>query len=375
MIPQYVPILRAKAAEVAALEHLKTHQHEQILPLFDVPRFTEKTNKLVKYKTKSNPIECYLDDIATQVASVRRNNSVLIDMHNWKSTATIETGEHALRYIIKNLNSKKVLTIPVIGYDRWEDNFEYQNALKSITNTNGKYCLRLESYAFSDMVEEHFQETLDNIINTLNLNTGNCSVILDFGDLTNSSIPDIEVKIAEALNALSPYRFHYISVAGCSVTTIINDMVPKVDSDKVIIRKEMVAWRASKKYSNASNLVFGDYGVVNPTAQIDIIAPHANGKIKYTISNNYFVVRGHSRSKGNKGAQMYDLAKVIINSPYFMNEDFSWGDSQILDCSKELLKGNLAQWISFDTNHHISAVLSEVFEFERTLVKTNTSIA
>ncbi|MCZ6094613.1 hypothetical protein O5171_07285 [Escherichia coli] len=52
---------------------------------------------------------------------------------------------------------------------------------------------------------------------------------------------------------------------------------------------------------------------------------HANGKIRYTIENKYFVARGHSKQKGNKGAQMYDLARIIVKSPYYLGAGFSWG--------------------------------------------------
>ena len=194
-------------------------------------------------------------------------------------------------------------------------------------------------------------------------------MILDFGDLTNESISTIQEQITTALGLLSKYHFEFISIAGCSLTTIINEMVPEPDSVGVVIRREIVAWQACKKYENTQNFVFGDYGVVNPSAQDDIIAPDANGKIRYTIKNNYFIVRGHSRRVGNKGEQMYDLSQTVIDSAYYMGNGFSWGDQRIMDCSNEEFKGNGCGWVAIDTNHHTHAVLAEIFEFERALGK------
>ncbi len=193
--------------------------------------------------------------------------------------------------------------------------------------------------------------------------------MLDFGDLTNESIIQVQEKIIKALGLLSTYHFEFISIAGCSLTTTINDMVPKIESNAIVIRREMMAWQACKKYANAQNLIFGDYCVFNPSAQDDIIARHANGKIRYTIQNNYFIVRGHSRQVGNKGEQMYDLSQIIIDSKYYMGKGFSWGDQRIMDCSKKKFKGNLCNWVAIDTNHHTHTVLTEIFEFERTLEK------
>ena len=70
---------------------------------------------------------------------------------------------------------------------------------------------------------------------------------------------------------------------------------------------------------------------------------------------------------------MYDLSQIVIDSMYYMGNTFSWGDQRIMDCSNKKLKGNGGTWVSIDTNHHIHTVLTEVFEFERTLEKENSS--
>lgn len=367
MIPNYVPIIRAKKGEFDAFNNLPNNVHKKILPLFELPKFTDKVNDLVICRNQSNPIERYLHDVANKIASTRGTNPVLIDIFKWAPNSTVENGEHVLNYFVNLLSSKNLPVIPVIGYDRWDD-VEYSNALSHIDNTEGKYCLRLESYAFDDMVDDsYFLGNIDNIIATLNLDTHNCNVILDFGDVTKDSIEKIQEKITMALKLLSKYNFAFISIAGCSLTTIINDMVSEVDSTGIVVRKEMIAWQSCKKHSNIKNFIFGDYGVFNPSAQDDIVAPDANGKIRYTIKNNYFIVRGHSRRVGNKGAQMYELSKNVVDSNYYMENDFSWGDQRIMDCSNEDFKGNGCNWVAIDTNHHVHIVLTEIFEFERIL--------
>lgn len=369
MIPQYVPIIRAKKGEFDAYENLPKEVHKKILPLFELPKFTENTNNLVICKGQPNPIECYLNDLANKITKVRGLYPVLVDIFKWAPNSTVENGEHVLNYFVNQLNRKKTPVIPVVGYDRWEDP-EYSNALSHINSIQGKYCLRLESYAFEDMIhKEYFLENIDDIVATLNLDTSICNVILDFGDITNISITQIQEKITKALTLLSKYRFEFISIAGCSLTTIINKMVPEIESTAIVVRREMIAWQSCKEYVDTKNLIFGDYGIFSPSVQDDIIAPDANGKIRYTIQNNYFVVRGHSRRVGNKGEQMYDLSKTVIDSVYYMGKGFSWGDQKIMDCSNKELKGNGCTWVAIDTNHHTHTVLAEIFEFERTLEK------
>ena len=367
MTPKYVPVIRAMQGEFDGLSHLPQAIHNKILPLFELPKFTEKTRNRVTYRSQSNPTEFFLNKIANKISEVRGGLPVLIDIFRWSPVSKVESGEHVLNYIVSRLNSLNVLAIPVIGYDRWED-AEYSNALLNIENPQQKYCLRLESYAFEDMFEEeHFQENITNIIDTLGIDTRRCNVLLDFGDATQLSTIQIQETISRSVDLLSRYEFDFISSAGCSLTPIINGMVPERDSTAVILRREMIAWQTVNRFSNETNLVFGDYGTVSPNFQDDIIAPDANGKIKYTISNNYFVARGHSRRQGNKGMQMWDLSNDVINSGYYRNPSFSWGDERIMNCSNEEFKGNPSNWVAIDTNHHIHTVLSEVFEFERSL--------
>ena len=92
-----------------------------------------------------------------------------------------------------------------------------------------------------------------------------------------------------------------------------------------VLRREYIAWKAIRNVFPNNLVVFGDYGIVSPNSADGIRTPHANGKIRYIIKNEYFVVRGHSRSQGNKGEQMYDLSEIVVNSSYFQSRKFSWG--------------------------------------------------
>jgi hypothetical protein len=70
---------------------------------------------------------------------------------------------------------------------------------------------------------------------------------------------------------------------------------------------------------------------------------------------------------------MHKLAKLVVSSAYYMGDDFSWGDAQILACSqKEIGPGNSTTWIAIDTSHHLAWVIAEVEEFEHKISTTYT---
>ncbi|AXA04214.1 hypothetical protein [Pseudomonas aeruginosa] len=46
-----------------------------------------------------------------------------------------------------------------------------------------------------------------------------------------------------------------------------------------------------------------------------------------------------------------------------------------MECSKEKFVGNPTTWISIDTNHHISALTTEIYEFASKIAAAATRAA
>jgi hypothetical protein len=363
-LPSYVPILNAKQGEFDALINTPESTHQNIFPLFEFPVFSDEILKRKKYVDLAAPKQQFIHDISEKIVDVRKHFPFMFDIHNWSSDARLENGESLLQYAFNRLSLTNNEVYTVIGYDRWEDE-EYVKTLLSIRSYSDKFTIRLESFAFDDMYEDHFFEVIDDIIDRLDLIPENVNVIIDLRDVTKESITEIQQKIEKTIESIEDYNFRFASIAGCSLTSMINEMVPKQNSTGNVLRREYVAWKAIKVAYPSTNILFGDYGIVSPNSADGIRTPHANGKIRHTIKDEYFIVRGHSRSQGNKGEQMYDLSEIVVDSHNYLGESFSWGDSRIKDCSKRLFKGNLGGWVAIDTNHHLQFVLTDVREFER----------
>ncbi|EGQ8704588.1 beta family protein [Vibrio parahaemolyticus] len=377
MIPKYMPILKAKKGEFDAYKNLSRTVQLSTLPIFELPRLTNKMLESNTYSALSNPYEHFINKCALELSSSVSVPTLAVDIHAWAPNSTIENGEHILSVFCSSLTTHGCEVIPVVGYDRWEDE-EYSTILKLLARTKERFILRLDSFAFEDMVEEDlFLENLEDIITSMDLDTTKCSVLLDFNDVSKLSIIDIEEQIDTALSMLINYHFNFISIAGCSVTTDVNGMVPSINSTGLVVRKEFKVWKSVRTFNSSLNFVFGDYGIANPNVTDGLIAPDANGKIRYTTSDSYFVVRGYSRRQGEKGAQMHKLCQTLINSSHFCGASFSWGDKMIETCANHgkvngrTFVGNPTSWVSIDTTHHMTFVTQEVVEFERSLSTTS----
>lgn len=363
MNPTYFPILKAKDAEFDALRKAKPNVVQSMVPLFEIPRFKPG---LKKYEDNPQAKATFLSELSQKISELRSGMYAMFDTYHWQNPdEKVETGEHHLSYMYNALKSDGVNVVPVVGYDRWDDD-EYRLALKSISKLHtGTFCIRLERFAFDDIGDpEHFHERLAEIINYLEINPASCHVILDFEDLSTLSI----VEIFESFDALFPqitgYGFSSYSVAGCSLPNSIDKVIKDKDSNGTVLRREMLLWKNARKLHPNYQIYFGDYGVRGPSTG-EIGFGNTNAKIRYTINDEYFIVRGHVIRKPIGGYQHCDLAQKLISSSHYLYPDFSWGDNEIQRCANEEIGGGSTTWIKIDTSHHVAYVVAEVAEFER----------
>jgi len=372
MVKSYIPIYRAKSGEFEALANVSKEHAKRYLPLFEIPRITAKTRELVKFR-ESTALTCaYLTDIALRIAKVRKGQGVMVDISQWDPASLTETGEHVLPYLYSLLKTMDVQVVPVIGFDSWESSI-YRTAMQGVEIPEaGTICIRLDSQAIEDAEDPLFlEERVQEIMEGLEIGPGQCGIIMDFGDVTSKALTDLLDQAERVIQVLIPMNFKVFITAGCSLPPTINEAVKNQDSVGKVLRKEMLLWQSLRTQFPNVPLRYGDYGVRGPSSVDDVIAPDANGKIRHTIGQNYYVVRGHSMRKDDKGAQMYKLAASLVSSPFFMGESFSWGDSQIALRSKALTDstikigpGGHTTWIAIDTNHHLAYAIGEVEEFE-----------
>jgi hypothetical protein len=356
----YIPILKAKPSEFKALEHTTENVNNRIVPLFDI---SDPDTSLKGYIKADTPKCDYIDDIVKDIAKFRKNKPVLFDGHGWFDDNYTETHEHVYSYMFRKLSEAGTSPIPVVGYDRWELP-DYKQALKSINN-NDACLIRLDSDAFEDAYDpEYFLNRLNDILISLNVSANNSALFLDFADVSKSNILEVTEKASRILELTSNYNFKYYVIAGCSMPPYINEAVKKPDSASIILRKEMVAWKAIKSNYPSLNVIFGDYGVRGPNAAPPgTIAPEMNGKLRYTVTNEYLVSRGHSQTKSDKWGQMVQVCDRVVKSGYFIGAGFSWGDEYIYQCSiGEAHAGGAKLWIAVDTNHHMAFVVAEIIE-------------
>ncbi|MCU1090003.1 beta family protein [Stenotrophomonas maltophilia] len=368
----YTPFYHAKDGEFCALSKAEPGHKEGLLPLFEIGRFTDKMGELKRYRDETAPKVSYLNWVADSVQTVFPARMVMVDTFAWKIKERLETGEVPIAYAINALLEREQPVIPVVGVDRWDDP-DYQFALKSLSSEDLPiWALRLQSDEIEDAIDEdHFLESIDEILQGLGLSSSNVGLLFDFGDVSKKD-SDLIVEQSERIFALvADYNFKFFSVVGCSMPASVTQAAKLPNTQAVLPRKEMIAWRSLRAAHLDLPIAYGDYGVRGPSST-DAPNPHINGKIRYSIQDAFFVARGQSKVYEN-GEQMYRLANIVASSPHFLGPHFSWGDKEIHRRAvreKKVGPGNANSWVKIDSSHHLAWVAAEVAAVEHALSAT-----
>ena len=352
----YVPVMAAKRGEFTALSNLSASTSEKIVPLFELPT------------SKSKSLEKAINRTALNAGKAWQGRSAFLDISKWSPDARTESGIHILEYALGQFRSNNVETHPVVRYDRWDDP-AYNQALINIRNYYPVTpCIRFDREVVREDMPDisYFSDRVHEIVETLNLDLGNCYAMVDLGDVSTSSVPQVIDDTEIAVAALRKIGFDTVIVVGGSMPTTVNDAVNTRDAEGCIPRIEMMAWKAVITAWADREIIFGDYLIRSPIAAEGIIAIHANAKIRYSIDNQYFIVRGHSKVLDSLASQHKELAKKLVASPHFMDASFSWGDSTIFNCSIGAVEiRDATLMIAVDSNHHICTVVAEIFEHQK----------
>lgn len=371
----YTPFLHAKEGELTAIEHTSSAERAVMLPLFEIGAFTDKVRELVKYRHLSHPMAAYLRTTAAEIAQAYSRQPVMIDTARWTETEITETGELAVAYAIQALRELGQPVVPVVGLVRWESD-EYQLALKTLSfGGEPTWALRLDTADMEDAADsDHFLERIQEVMQGLGVLPKNVGVLMDFEDVSGHSIETIETLADRVLRLLGPSGYQFYSLIGCSMPPSVDKAVKKHNTEGTVPRKELLAWRRLRMAYRHLPLAFGDYGVRGPRSS-DAPNPYTNGKIRYTIQDQYYIVRGEPRKKGDE--QMHRLSAIVAASQHYLGPDFSLGDLAIHEraarknIGKKKFKiigpGGTTDWIAFDTSHHLAWVHREVLATEHSI--------
>jgi len=331
----YFPVLRWKQGEQAALANLAPEVKERIVPIIEFPlgcgcedrKFDDFCSNAIRYWGTDRPF--YLDLSAVDYGGAP------------------DGADHPALTLLRTAHQQRLLLIPIFYIDMDPDIFSIiQQAHSSGYFDN--VALRInedeEDAASSDATE---------MINSLGVREANVDLIIDLRDISRGHV---RAKIRMLRDLVEQFGNGYrrkIVISGA----IPNKLNIETDHSEQIHRYDWQLWRRAQSIQELSGLLYGDYTTV--PAEFEEVPYRGAPKIKYTLEDRWFVIKGH-RPRGRDN-QRQEQAREIAGSSYFLGAGFSFGDSRIRQCADgEWGPGSPANWVTNDISHHITFVASQV---------------
>jgi hypothetical protein len=354
--PTYLPILKAKKGEFAALQTLRFSKHSEIIPLLEIVPQSKASKEEISTK---KAFEEHLHSQAKSVFEIwkGRGNPLLIDTHLLGELAASAMSTIFAR--VKSLQPKdpdepKVRLIPVVYTMNAKPPY---SCVSEILKEQGEgICCRIPISSPTPINKG----TVAAFLKKFRLQPEQVDLLLDAGCISN---PDEVLTNLTAKLSLLPLasKWRTLAVAGSSFPKSLGGFKQGISE---IERHEWKIWLQIVTESNLGRIpIFSDFGIQNPAL------PSGGRKgvpnIRYTAGDRWLVFRGTTADtrtpKMNDVAQYKELVIQVSKHTEFCRENYSVGDMYIEDCANGTVpSGNPTKWREVGTNHHITYVVDQI---------------
>lgn len=353
---QYVPILKGKEGELAALKALWIDARQTILPLIEIPEIPFDFVNEQPAKSLDEHVASIPEKLLDAWGPGRR---VLIDLPDATIAGEISEGSpHPISTLFAQLHERAIAAVPVTSLQR--AGTTQDTIAKVISSQQRGVCLRAPIEDFDE--ERDISKELNDLLSAIGATPATTDLVIDFGDLGDIPAAQLRLLARSALNLVNDagsYRTFAL------VATSFPQDLTDVDAQTIarLPRREWELWQGlCSRPERLSRLPsYGDYGISHPaSASIDPRMMRMSASIRYTAPKEWLIVKGRN-VRDHGFAQFNALCSALVELPEFSGESFSWGDDFIAKCARrEAGPGNATTWRKVGTNHHLTLVASQL---------------
>jgi len=350
----YVPFLKLKVNEVAALSVLEKDIKSVVIPFFDLPKKNAMT---------SVSFQDFVKKAATSITKNLKGIEVFFLDNFDIDDSLLVGGRNNYGFVIKTFSN--MMFIPVVGLDRSADrnNLVFEGKKKGLIKSD-VVAIRLSVEDFDSF--ELVRDDLDNFMKQGDGLFSEWIMILDNRLCLNVDFEKRAKMISSFLNdAKGVFDPEVVIVTGSSVPSSIREVVA-VESEATHSRVELSIYREVAKKVDGLNLWLGDYTIVSPLYSDLDIPPEAMqnviaAKIIYSHNDVHYVARGGALKTHPRGRLQYnDIAMKIVSKPFYRGAPYSFGDNFLDEKANNVGSGVTPSSILKPTiNTHISWMIKD----------------
>lgn len=352
---KYVPLLKGKEGEFAALEVLTADVRAHITPLIEVPGVPYDFAN----ERPAKSVDAHVANIGERLRKCWPNAPFYLDVPRFGDEDRLADGRVALAGVLEDCVAAKVSAVPVVS--RSSSPACLLAAQNHCLGSGLGLCLRL--------TVEDFEEEIDTDAEVTRILEGVSQISMDVIDL----VVDLEdlgsdtgraALIARSVLGMIPHVIAWRRVVLAAAS--FPEDLSEVDAATVttLPRREWELWsmlQRRPKLLPRQDLIFGDYGIAHPVPkELDPRTMRMSASIRYTTRDNWLVIKGRNvRQYGFE--QYFELCRTLVGRAEYSGALFSWGDDYISKCAqRESGPGNATTWRKVGTNHHLTFVARQL---------------
>jgi hypothetical protein len=344
----YVPVLKGRQGELAALAAIQPMTRQATMPLLEiVPGSVEEPERPSQLRTAVSRTAKRLETWA--------GNRLLLDAAFLPPKAAPGDEFGTLGNAVMAAIDQGVDATPVVHLD--DDPQVYRDAATLHEELHRGVALRLGTEDL-DEDSEDIEDALTELLNTLHVERQDVDLILDLGPVNG----DLSVRagarlVADALRGLSAVdEWRNVIITGGAFPPDLSAFEPWTLGEAP--RYDATLYDYLRQRRRLPRIpTFGDYAITYPALVAGL--PHrAAPQLRYCVADRWLVLKGRLNDpRGHE--QFFEVCERIATHPDFVGAALGNADARIAN-SRSKGPGNAATWREVGTTHHLDFVVRRI---------------
>lgn len=349
----YVPILKGRAGELAALKVLGAAPKASLTPLIEVPPVPWDFGADAPAKT----LDEHLRKLPSQLKdSWGTDRPLFVDLLWIDDDARMANGAHPLVDFCARARAEGLQVIPVTGLRRPP---AYQAAVKTVASVDQRgACIRFDGEDFEDVAAR--AADISQLLSRIGVAVPDAHAVLDFGALNGGPGSAILVGATSIVRAF-PFVTDWRTLTFAATAFPENLGAFGANTATTIPRAEFQIWSALVVRTLPRIPTFGDYAIAHPDpSEVDPRFMQMSANLRYTIPWEWLIFK--ARTVRRYGFQQFNaICAALLARPEYAGASHCWGDLTISQCATNAASsGNATTWRKIGTVHHLTRVTEDI---------------
>lgn len=352
----YVPVLKAKQGEFAALKELAPAVLAKTFPIFDVAPVPWDYDNDVAAKSVDDHLAKLPDTVLRSIGA----HPTAFDLTWLDASDRLANGSHPVSWLFSQLRARGVIAQPVVGPGpRYDADYVKAVAAEVATDKRGA-VVRIAGQSL--LFDPALGASLAALCSALALAPSSIDLLVDLEGVDATTYQAVAIATGAILRGMQPPLGAWRSVIVAS-SSFPKDLSAYIQGVHGISRACLSTWDAMRSQQGLPRLpVFGDYVIdhfdrVEPEVSPRLLKGSTN--LRYTVSRDWLVFKGPNW-KDNSFLPMQNLCAQLVVDPQFSGPNFSAGDAYIQACATGGPTGNATTWRRVGVNHHVTFVVTQL---------------